>query len=291
MKKTTLLLIFLGAFTLANARTVDVAASYTGASHFDQVHASATLAPALNTLVGVEAKLTNERAFKDPIYSVAVPLSLDLEMLRFSFRPFYYFKNKSDDPAFQDSYAFGINGQMRIMLLNDEVNDIYNYAFVAASFARQQGTVFYENGPAQDRYYSQAAYQLGLSQTLFNAFGFDAIGTVFQYPDGVSQVTGLRSVMDQQELANTQTLDIVHQLTKYTIGGRLTRLWADNGSTLYVGYRYGSYHNASPEHSILVGNSFTVSQRISVDLAYNHVRTIHNKNRRDIFYIQLATFF
>ncbi|MCQ2410258.1 MAG: hypothetical protein MJ053_01680 [Elusimicrobiaceae bacterium] len=294
MKKITVLLSLLTLTVGLHAKTVDVGLAYTGDSHhFDRVQASATVALNLNVLAGLEAKMTSERAFKDPVYAVSMPLALDLELIRISLRPFYYFKNKSDNPAFQDASAFGIATQLRMAMREDEVNDIYSHAFISAAFARQKGTVFFNDGTDQNRYYSQMAYSLGLSNTFFNAFGLDLMGTIFQYPNGITDVAGLRSIMDQQELANLQTLDVVHQLPNYTVGARLTRLWADNGSSLYVGYRYGEFHSTAdkPEHSLIVGNSFIVAQRVSLDVMYNHVRTVHNKNRRDILAIQLNTSF
>lgn len=288
MKKIAYFLFLLVLTSGVYARTVETEVSYTGASHFDQVQADATVALTLNTLAGLQVKMANERAFKDPVFSVALPISLDLDLLRLSVRPFYYFKNKSDQAAYQDALAYGINTQLRMTLRNDEVEDIYSHAFISASFVRQKGTVFYDASPDENRYYNQTAYSLGLSHTLFNAFGLDLIGTVFQYPDGISHVTGLRSILNQQDLAATQTLDIVHDLTKYTVGARATRLWADNGSSFYVSYRYGEYHTAEAEHSVMAGNTFYVANRVSVDLAYNHVRNIHNKNHRDIWYVQLG---
>ena len=287
MKKTILLLLLLTLGTGLQARTIQTEAAYTGASSFDQVQANATMALSLNTFAGIEAKLANERAFKDPIYSVAIPLSVDFDLVNLSVRPFYYFKNKSNNAAYQDSSAIGINAQARVTLREDTVDDIYTHAFLGASYAKQKGTVFYD-AQAENRSYAQAAYTLGLSNTLFNAFGLDLIGTVFQYPDGIAHVSGLRSVLNQQDLINTQTLDIVHELTKYTVGARVTRMWADNGSSLYASYRYGEYHTAQPEHSVMIGNSFLLAKRLAVDLAYNHVRSVHNTNRRDIFYIQLG---
>lgn len=291
MKKITFLFVLCFAAAALQARTVDVSASYTGAKHFDQVQAGATVALSLTTFAGVEAKLANERAFKDPIYSLATPISLELEQIRFVLRPFYYFKNKSDQPALQDSSAFGVNALMRVTLEGDEVEDNYTYSFLGASFARQKGTVFYDTDPAANRYYSQAAFTLGLAKTLYNAFGFDLVGTLFQYPDRVSGVTALHGVMNQQELAQMQTLDIVHELPKYTLATRMSRIWTDNGSTAYISYRYGEYHTAKPEHSIMVGNSFTAFGRVSVDVAYNHVRDVHNDNRRDIGYVRISTYF
>ncbi len=291
MRKSILLAIICSTFICAQARTVDVTADYTGASHFNQVQVGATLAPSLRTRAGVEVKGVKENGIKDPIFSLAVPLCLEFELLRLSLRPFYYFENKSHETAFQNAGAFGLNTQVRMTLKEDEINDIYTHAFLGASFARQKGTVFYHADPAQNRYYNETAYAMGLSQTLFNSFGFDLEGAVFQYPDGVSKVAGLRSIMNQQELASTQTLDVVHELPKYTLGARVTRLWAENNSSFFISYRYGEYHTAEPEHSVIVGNSFMALKNLSVDLAYNHVRTVHNRDRRDIGYIRLSTYF
>ena len=291
MKKITFFFVLCFAAGALQARTVDVNASYTGAKHFDKVAVGATAALSLTTLASVEAKLANERAFKNPIYSLAVPLALELEQARFVLRPFYYFKNKSDQPGLQDASAFGVNARMRLTLSSDEVNDNYAYSFLGASFARQKGTVFYDTDPAENRSYSQAAFSMGLSQVLYDAFGFDLEGSLFQYPDGISGVTALYGVMDQQELAQTQTLDIVHELPKYTLAARINRIWTDNGSTAYISYRYGEYHTTKAEHSVMVGNSFTAFSRVSVDIAYNHVRDVHNNNRRDIGYVRLSTYF
>lgn len=270
------------------ARTVDVSAAYIGASHFDQVRAGLTMAPTLNLLAGVEAKMINERAFEDPIYTVNVPIRLDFDLMKIELTPFYYFKNKSDNPQYQDASAYGINGRMIMTLQDDEVNDLYTHAAIGVSYARQDGTVFYDDDSFANEGFSQMAYTLELHKNFFRMFGFQAAASVFQYPDGITGVRGLRSIMDQQELAFTQTFDVVHDLAKYTVGARITRMWPENNATLYLAYRYGEYYTADPEHSFIVGNSFAATRSISADIAYNHVRTIHNDNKRDIFYARLV---
>lgn len=270
------------------ARTVDVSAAYIGASHFDQVRAGLTMAPTLNLLAGVEAKMINEHAFEDPIYTVNVPIRLDFDLMKIELTPFYYFKNKSDNPQYQDASAYGINGRLIMTLQDDEVNDLYTHAAIGVSYARQDGTVFYDNANPANEGFSQMAYTLELHKNFFRMFGFQAAASVFQYPDGITGVRGLRSIMDQQELAFTQTFDVVHDLAKYTVGARITRMWPENNATLYLGYRYGEYYTADPEHSFIVGNSFAATRSISADIAYNHVRTIHNDNKRDIFYARLV---
>lgn len=289
MKKFILFFAFCFCIPAAlQARTVDIAAAYIGASHFDQVRAGLTVAPTLNLLTGVEAKMINERDFEDPVYSVNVPVRLDFDLMKIELAPFYYFKNKSDNPLYQDASAYGISGRLIMALQDDTVNDFYTHAVIGVSYARQDGTVFYDNGSFSNTGYSQMAYTLELHKNFFRMFGFQAAASVFQYPDGITGVQGVRGVLDQQELAFTQTFDVVHDLAKYTVGARITRMWPENNATLYLSYRYGEYYTADPEHSFIVGNSFVASRNISADIAYNHVRTIHNENKRDIFYARLV---
>lgn len=291
MKKLTLLFLFsISALTL-QARTVDVSASYAGGTHLDKTHVAATMALTLNTLAGIEAGAVNPRYIKDTIYSLAVPVALDLGTVGFTLRPFYYFKNKSDNPLFQDANAYGLNAQLRMTLNDDRVENIYTHAVMGVSYGRQKGTAFYQDGSFENRYYSQMAYTFGISQILYNAFGFEVDGAVFQYPDGISEVAGFRGVLDQQDLARLLTLDFVQALPKYSVGARATRMWAENGSTLYLSYRYGEFHTARPEHSIMFGNTFPIGDRILVDVTYNHVREVKDKNRRDIGSLRLNVSF
>lgn len=286
MKKMILFTLLVSCFTFASARTIDVSASYTGASHhFDQVKADATMALTLNSLLGLDAKMINKNGIKDPIYSVGTPLLLNFDFLKFRLRPFYYFKNKSEDPLFTDASAFGANAQV-IMVLNEDVPDeLYTSAFIGASFARQKGTRLDDNG-LHNGYYSQLAYSAGVYQNFYQSFGFEALASAFVYPDGISGVRTFRGIMDQQDMADMLTFDIVHNLPKYTLGTRLTRIWMDTGATIYASYRYGEFHTADPEHSIIVGNTFILGQRLSVDVAYNHVRNVHGKDRRDIVFVR-----
>lgn len=296
MKKALFILAAFFALTAAHARTVDTTIAYTGASHFDQAEAGATLALSLNALAGVEAKYVKEKhvapdGFKDPIYSVYLPVHLDFDLLKLNLTPFYYFKNKNDESRFQDASAFGLKALLVMNMQDDTVNDLYTNAFIGASFARQKGTVFFDDGLESDQYYSEAAYTVGFYKDFFRTFGFLASGTAFHYPDGITGVAGLRSVLNQQDLASTQTLDLVRNLGKYALNARLTRMWPDNGSSIYLGYTFEEYHTADPEHSFMLGNAFILAKYLSVDMAYNHVRTIHNKDKRDIFYVRLGLSF
>lgn len=291
MKKIIIALaLFLTAATL-QARTVEVEASYTGSSRFDKAQVRATGALNLNVQTGLEVTFANEHhVFNKPVYSVAVPILLDFNLFQFHLRPFYYLKNKSEQAQYQDASAFGAKADLVLTLTDDTVNDIYTRAFIGAAFARQKGTLFTSDEPDANRYYSQAAYTFGMEQAMFRSFNFRLMGTAFQYPDGITGVTGLRSIMDQQELANIESLEIIHDLARYTLGVRIARLWAENNSAFYLGYNFTDYYTANSAHSILVGNSFPVTQQINVNFAYNHVLDSHNHNRRDIWraYVAMA---
>ena len=264
------------------------AAEYTGSSKFNQVKARALWQWSLHNTIGIEGKWAKEDAFEDPIYAVKLPIIFESDLLSLQLSPFYYFENKSDHKQYN---AFGISGKLILTLQDDAINELYSHAYLGAAFARQQGTLLLEDGTLSDQYYSQTAFTLGLHQNFFSAFSFEAIGTVFQYPDGITGVAGIRGILDQQDLVYLQSYDIVHELPKYTAGARLTRLWADKHATLYASYRFGEFYTADPEHSFIIGNSFPLASWAMCDLAYNHIRTTHNQNKRDIFRAQIKFVF
>ena len=289
MKKFLLTVLVMGlAHVFALAGEITGVAEYSGSNKFNQVKARALWQFGLNWSAGIEGKFADEKAFKDPVYAVKMPLSFESDLFSFSLKPFYYFKNKSDNKEYN---AFGISGRIVMMLEDDALNELYSHAFIGAAFARQQGTLALDNGRVSDQYYSQSAYTLGLHKNFFRAFSFEAMGTAFQYPDGITGVQYFRGIMDQQDLVSLQSYDIVHELPKYTLGGRITRLWAERHATLYGAYRFGEFYTADPEHSFVLGNTFTLTQWALCDMAYNHLRTVHNENKRDIFYIQLRVVF
>lgn len=288
MKKLLLLLTMIGmASLMVSAGEITGAVEYMGSNEFNQVKAKALWKYSLNGTVGVEGKWAKEDAFEDPIYEVKLPVFFETDLLTLNVTPFYYFKNKSDDKEYN---AFGVSGKLILTLEDDATNELYSHAYIGASFARQEGTLQKE-GETSDQYYSQAAYTIGLHRNFFSAFSFEAIGSMFQYPDGITGVQSFRGILDQQDLVFLQSYDIVHELPKYTAGARVTRLWADRRATLYLSYRFGEFYTADPEHSFVLGNSFVLADRVMCDLAYNHLRTVHNENKRDIFYAQLKVTF
>lgn len=293
MKKILLVAVLLG-FThlFVSAGEVTGVAEYTGSSDFNQVKARALLQFGLNWTVGIEGKFADEDAFKDPIYAVKLPMGFSSDLVSFNITPFYYFKNKSNRKNSKKEYeAFGVSSKLILMLEDDAVNELYSHAYLGAAFARQRADLWLDGGRYQEQYYSQAAYTLGLHKNFFRAFSFEAIGTAFQYPDGITGVQKFRGILDQQDLVYLQSYDIVHELPKYTAGARLTRLWADRRATLYLSYRFGEFYTADPEHSFILGNTFALTQWAMCDMAYNHLRTVHNDNKRDIFYAQLRFVF
>ena len=289
MRKILLFLALLGMSSLVvSAGEFTGVAEYTGSSDFNQVKARTLWQFALNWSVGLEGKWAKEDVFKDPVYEVKLPLLFETDLLSLHITPFYYFKNKSDKKEYN---AFGVSSKLIFMLEDDSLNELYSHAYMGAAFARQEGLLWEGSELPSHQYYSQAAYTLGLHKNFFRAFSFEVIGTAFQYPDGISGVDAWRGVLDQQDLVSLQSYDIVHELPKYTAGGRITRLWADRQATIYLGYRFGEFYTADPEHSVVLGNSFVLADRVQCDLAYNHVRTIHHKNKRDIFHAQMKFMF
>ena len=299
MKKYLISLFFILCAAGVFAQNTQVALSYTGASHLTQIKASVTQALSLNTKAGLTAKFADEESFKNPVYALYVPFSIGGDFIRLNITPFYYFKNKTDIGDIQDangvslprnSYAYGANALLLLTMQQDDLNGLYSNAFLGASFARSQGILFSDQG-ADHRYYSQAAFSAGLHQNFYQFLSFELAGSVFEYPDGIRGVNGFLSALDQQDLANMQTFDIVHQLPKYTLATRVTRFWIDRMATIYLGYRFGEFYGADSQHSFILGNTFAMTQTIHADFGYNHLRTVHNDNKRDVFYLRLSTKF
>ena len=247
----------------------------------------------LNASIGLEGRWVEDKfsvadgAFKDPVYSVYLPILLDMDLVKLNLTPFYYFENKSDNPLYQDASAYGVNAQFVMTLRDDEVNQLYTQAYIGVAYVNQKGTLFEEGKAPSNDDYSQMAYTLGLRQNFFGSFTFHAAATAYQYPNGISGVEGFRGIVDQNDLAFNQSYDINRALGKYVLSARITRIWPENRSTLYVGYHYGEFYTARPQHSVLVGNSFYVAANARVDAAYNHLQDADGNDKRDILFVNL----
>lgn len=292
MKKTIISVALFLAALGAQAAAVNATASYVYSPDFNQIRAGAALPLGVAGSVGLEGKYVDDKisetegGFKDPVYSVYLPVQLDLDLLKLNLTPFYYFKNSSDNTNFQDASAYGLAAQLVMNLRTDEVEELYTQAYVGVSYARQKGSLL-KNDAWSDENYTQMAYTLGLRQNFYSAFTFHAAATAYQYPDGIDGVEAFRGVMDQNDLAFTQSYDVSRALGKYALSARITRIWAEERSTLYAGYHFAEFYTADPQHSVLVGNSFYVARQARLDAAYNHLQTTGGKNKRDIFYVNL----
>ena len=281
----------LGAFP-AFADTVDIMTSYIYSSDFDQVRLGTSLPLSYNAAIGLEGKYVADKistangGLKDPVYSIYVPMRLELETARFDLVPFYYFENKPHQPAFKEAQAYGVSFQLTMDLVKDEVEDLHTQAYLITAYARQKASVLADDA-WNNQYYDQAAFTLGFRQSFYSAFSFNVAGTAYQYPDGISHVQGFRGILDQKDLGFTQSFDVNRALGKYALSARLTRFWVDKHSSLYVGYHYQEFYTANPEHSVLIGNSFYITRNVYADMAYNHVRNTDNTNKRDLFFVNL----
>lgn len=277
----------------AQADTVDTTASYIYSSDYNQARLGAAIPLGINASVGLEGKYVEDKfsieqgAFKDPVYSVYLPVQMDFELFRVNLTPFYYFKNDFEkQPHLKDAYAYGINSQFIMDLVKDDVDQLYSQAYVGVSYARQKANTFDGTQWEHDDY-DQMAFSLGLRQNFYDAFAFQVAGAVFQYPDGVSHIEAFRGILDMKDLAFTESFDVTRSLTKYALSARITRMWADNHSSLYAAYHYAESYTADPEHSMIVGNTFLVAKRAQVDVAFNHLQDTHGDNKRDLFYVNL----
>lgn len=292
MRKIWLSLFLLVGFCAAYAEHLDVTTSYIYSSDFNQLRAGAAVPISYYASIGLEGKYVEDKSpaanngFMNPVYSVYLPIQINLETAHFDLAPFYYFENKSQLTPFRKANAYGLHAQLTMDLVQDEVEDKHTQAYMAASYVRQKANVQTDN-LWHHQYYDQAAFTLGVRQNFYNAFIFQADGTAFQYSDGISRVQNFYGMVDQKDLAFTQSFDVNRSLGKYTLSARITRLWPEQRSSLYVGYHYAEFYTADPQHSILVGNTFYVMKNAYVDIAFNHLQTTSNQNKRDLFFVNL----
>ncbi len=291
--KKTILSCFLLLAALGAQAAVDTSATYIYSSDFNQIRAGAGLPLGLNAAIGLEGRYvedkfsTDDGAFKDPVYSVYLPIQLDLDLVKVNLTPFYYFKNKSSDDNFKDPYAYGLNAQLVMNLREDEVEELYTQAYIGASYARQKAALWRQDQAPANENYTQMAYTLGVRQNFFSSFTFHAAATAYQYPNGISDVEAFRGIMDINDLAYTQSYDVNRALGKYALSARITRIWPEKHSTLYVAYHYAEFYTADSEHSFLLGNTFLVASNARMDVAYNHLQNANGKNKRDILFANL----
>ena len=293
MKKIIFLITLLCAAIVAHAYNLDTTATYIYSSDFNQARLGAAVPIGLNAVIGLEGKYvedklsTDQGGFKDPIYSLYLPIRLDLDLVKITLSPFYYFKNKSDLALFQDNQAYGIITQLAMNLVYDEVEEHFTQAYIAIAYAHQKGSALDQQNNWSNEQDDQFAYTLGVRQNFYNSFSFQMAGTAYQYPDGVSRIQQWRGILDQKDLAFTQSYDVSRALGKYALSARFARMWQEQRSSLYIGYHYMEFHTADPEHSLVLGNSFYVAEQARVDMAYNHLQNTDGKNKRDLFYINL----
>jgi len=293
------ILLFLGITALTiQAESFDASATYIYSSDHNQARAGFSVPLGLNVALGLEGKYVEDKfavadgARRDPVYSVYVPLQLDLEIARLAITPFYYFKNRNNIPLPQSATAYGINSRLTMILRQDDVDEVFTHAYLEIAYARQKGSLL-ENNTWENQYYDQAAFTLGVNQNFFNSFVFQAAATAYQYPDGISHVTDFRGILDQKDLGFVQSYDVSRSLGKYVLSARIARVWAEKNSSLYLGYHYAEAYTDNPQHSVLLGNTFRVSNNIYMDAAYNHLQSTksQNRNKRDLFFVNINVAF
>lgn len=298
MRKTIFFLPVLLLLTsvAASAHHVEANASYVYSSRFDQTRVGAAMPLGLNASIGLEGKMVKDKisvekgGFKNPVYSFYLPLQLDIDFVQLSLTPFTYLKNDSASGIFQDSSAYGINGQIMVDLVKDEIEGNHTQAFIGLNYARQKSDVM-QNDAWKKENYDQAAFSLGIRQNFYDTFLFQAGGEIYVYPDGISRVQAFHGILDQKDLGFTQSYAVNRDLGKYTLSARVGRLWPERHASLYVAYHYGEFYTAQPEHSVIIGNTFALLPNVHMDTAYNHLRDSANRNKRDLFFINLNILF
>ncbi|MGB2578550.1 hypothetical protein AAIR98_000469 [Elusimicrobium simillimum] len=279
MKKLTVILsLFLAA---ANLHALKVSDSFFINSDFMRNDLSVVAPITTRFAMGLEASYIDHDDIKDKILMFSAPLVHTDDWMQITLSPFA--TTKADD-----LYAFGASAHLLLAMENNVVDDKYTQAHLAVSYANQKADISTDSGDKRKNM-GEIGYYLALRKNFFNAFFFGVNGSAYQYTNGISGVNKVKSILDQNQIANINTFDFINQLPKYSVGTTFTRM-LEKGANIYLSYSFIEYYTTRPEHSILVGNDFPIGKRFKGDIGYNHI-ICRGGSKRDIFRISLSAAF
>lgn len=213
--------------------------------------------------VGAGGTLINADGYKDYLYSVNLPLSLNAGFTQIVLRPFYVFEQDELDSK-------GAQLHFLMNIKQDDVNNVYSQAFLSAAYAHENAFVERTDGGADVQNYKQMAFSGGLRFNFYNTFFFTLGGTAHVYNSGISDVLALGSVTDKNTLANLDYYGAMFGAPKYSAGLKLARGF-ENKTNIYISYRFIEMYLQESLHSIIIGNEFPIYKNLWADAGYNHV--------------------
>lgn len=224
-------------------------------------------------------------AYRERIYSLHLPLMYSGSRWFASFKPFIY-----PVSPYTRSGAYG--GKLYLLASLDEGQDeSYTHLILSGAWAQQRAFMT-SAGTTQRRVFDQSAFEVQGEKSFYNQFFFLASAAGFVKPrGGVSDVTLVKPVMDQSELAY---LGVFRQLTaipEWTVNFQVARnMQPDFNSHLYAGYSRISFRNGELANSITSGMKLTLNEKSTLDLAYNAYKG-ENTAWKSYYKILLQLFF
>ena len=229
MKRLLLVVLFL--FSVSSIFAFNVSDSFTKNSRFWRNSVAVSFDNAYNFSIGTQFDLTEHRYFDNHIYGIKLPILLKVSDFGFALSPFYYPDNANNASAYGGKFT--VSSKIR----EDQIENSSSVAYLSVGYADQKAN-YVKNGIAKNQeHYKQVAYELGLNFDYFDTYAFDVMGTYFQYPNGIKEITDFGGVLDQQELADLGTLDYVLYLPRSAVGARINWKSATSNSNNYIYYR------------------------------------------------------
>lgn len=273
MRKISLFLIL--TFIGISASALEVADSFTYNNSFWQNSISVTHQLNYFLNLGFNFDLTEHDDVDNHIYTFSLPFAAHTDGFGLILTPFITPDNANGASAqgAKLSCTFGVK--------NDEVDNTSSHAFLSVGFADQNAYVSRKGSlPKKENFY-QLAYEGGIVLDYFSTYLFEISGNVFEYPSGISSVEAFGGILDQQKIADLETLDYIFALPKGSAGLKIGWNAQESRSENILSYRFIEFYEKelSAYHSVKFQSAMLLSHRLSFTLAYNHIFISSHKDK------------
>ena len=208
-------------------------------------------------------------------YAFRAPITYSTNKLALTLKPFIYPSSSGTGSSAGGARFYAL------FPLQRPTEESYLNLTVSGAAARQKTPLLMPSGAANPETFSETALQAQLEKSFFKQFffqfsaaGFSKAGTSRNSNPALKPVPdSINPVMDHGELAYMGTFKQVSALPKWTVSAQFARNMApDYDSYLYAGYSRISFRSTRDADSVLGGIKLKLSERSSLDLAYNRFK-------------------
>jgi len=259
---------------------------------YESLSAFARLSPALMSGANASFYKDHDHDLKKA-YVFRAPLMYSASRLALSLQPFVY-------PASSGTGSSARGAKFLFMFpLSEAQDENYLHVTLSGAAARQKTPLLAPSGAPGSETFSETAFEAQVEKSFYNQFFFQASAAGFA-KTGTSRNSnptlkpgpdGINPVMDHGELAHTGTFRKVTALPKWAAAVQFARNMApDYDSYIYAGFSRIAFRNTSDANSILGGLKLKLTDRSTLDLAYNFYK-INGRTGENYYKLLIQVFF